>query len=664
MINFVTVNWGNYQGRGVEYVNNLFDMVRRNLEEGTTGRFVVFTDFLLQDGIYTDGIEQRELPNNLTGWWNKLYLFKRDLFPTGDRIVYLDLDTLITGPIDRLAAYDGAFAILRDFHRGADGMQSSVMSWRAGEQTGIWSSFVAAGYPQTDRGGDQAWIEQRHLPAWTVRLQDVLPDMFVSYKVSGGALPDKASVVVFHGKPRPHEVLTGWVPRVWCQGGISRAELTAVCNTATEKLLENVRKACALDLPWFAPADEHDRHVSILGGGPSLVDKIEEIQWRQSIGQEVWVLNNAHKALEGTGIRYDAQVLLDARPETAGFLTEAAGYLVASQCNQAVFGAVESRPTTLFHVNSPGMADLLANEPHRAAYLVGGGTTVGMNALALAFLAGYRFIHLYGFDSCYRGPAHHAYPQPLNDGERVSEALYTSSQGTKTYYCAPWMIGQAQEFAELAPNYMADGAVITVHGSGLLPDIGLDLLGTLSPAQQRAAEVLARVPAGSWGVEVGVFQGQMSAALLRADPDLYLTMVDSWEGHGDAYAGDSGDWHATLNDASQEEFMRLAKVRVGFAGVRAKVLRMRSDDAARTFPDGHLGFVFIDADHSYDGCAADIAAWAPKIKPGGYISGHDYENTAFPKFGVTRAVDEFIAARGLTLELGENFCWFAKMPSA
>lgn len=654
MINFVTVNWRNYQGRGAEYTNILFDSVRRNLEAGVPGRFIVFTDD--PDAGYRDGIETRPLPSNLNGWWNKLWLFSPGLFTTGDRVIFLDLDTVISGPLDALAAYDGAFAILTDFYRQI-GMQSSVMSWRAGEQTGIWRSFEAAGFPQGDPGGDQSWIESHHNKAWTTRLQSLFPDMFVSYKASGGKLPDKASVCVFHGEPRPHDVVTGWVPKVWREGGMGHAELKAVCNTATEALLANVRKACKRDLPWFEVADEHDGHVAILGGGPSLVDKIEEIKWRQSIGQQVWVLNNAHAALKDAGIRYDAQVLLDARPDNAAFITEADRYLVASQCDPSIFNVLWHQRVTVFHVNSPGMVDLLSPEKVRAAYLVGGGTTVGMNALALAFLKGYRKIHLYGFDSCYRDGKHHAYSQPLNDGERASEAMYNG----KTYFCAPWMIGQAQEFIELAPGYMADGAVITVHGSGLLVDIGQEMLGTLSPAQQRAAEVANRIPAGACGVEVGVFAGQMSRELLKHDPELRLTMVDSWEGSGDAYTGDSGDWHAALKQESQDDFMHQALKRVAFAGDRATVIRKRSTDAAADVPDASQDFVFLDADHSLEGCRADIEAWKSKVKPGGYLGGHDYANPDFPKFGVTRAVDEFVAHHALGLELGGNFCWFTKL---
>lgn len=656
MLNIVTVNWRDYEGRGVEYTNILFDSIRRNLDTDTAARMIVFTD--APEVKYGEGIETRPLPGNLEGWFNKLWLFSEDALPVGERVLYFDLDTLIVGPIDPLLIYAGPFGILQDFYRPLE-LQSSVMAWEAGSDAtiAIWDAYERAGCPQPDgwAQGDQSFIE-KCLVRGRERLQVAFPDLFCSYKVSGGALPTKASVVVFHGRPRPHEVTTGWVPKVWCIGGISHGELKAISNTAIDKTLDNVKKACRRNLPWFAPADEHDGHVAILGGGPSLVDKIDEIRWRQSVGQHVWVLNNAHKALKD--VKYDAQVLLDARPETAGFVCEASQYLVASQCDPSVFSRLWDKDVTLWHTNSTWTAEFLKDEKERAAYLVGGGTTVGMNALALAFLLGYRQIHLYGFDSSYRDGTHHAYPQSLNDGEHVSEAVY----GDKTYQCANWMVGQARDFQEVVPGYMDDGLVVTVHGTGLLPDIGLSMLGMRSAAQQRADAVLQRMPPGARGVEVGVFAGQMSAALLRGDPNLALIMVDSWEADGAAYEGDSGDWHASLSAPSQEEFLRAAQGRVKFAGDRAAIWRLRSVAAAEKFPDEVADFVFLDADHSKEGCAADIAAWRPKVKSGGWLCGHDYENVEFPGFGVTVAVDEFVAREGLTLELGANFTWFVKMP--
>ncbi len=69
---------------------------------------------------------------------------------------------------------------------------------------------------------------------------------------------------------------------------------------------------------------------------------------------------------------------------------------------------------------------------------------------------------------------------------------------------------------------------------------------------------------------------------------------------------------------------------------------MSSVAAAPLVADGWADFVFIDAGHSYHAARADIEAWEPKVKPGGWLGGHDYH----PKFpGVIRAVDEWFGER-------------------
>jgi hypothetical protein len=64
---------------------------------------------------------------------------------------------------------------------------------------------------------------------------------------------------------------------------------------------------------------------------------------------------------------------------------------------------------------------------------------------------------------------------------------------------------------------------------------------------------------------------------------------------------------------------------------------MATADAAPLVPDGWADFVFIDAGHSYEAVRQDIELWADKVRPGGWLGGHDYH----PKFpGVIRAVNE------------------------
>jgi predicted O-methyltransferase YrrM len=139
---------------------------------------------------------------------------------------------------------------------------------------------------------------------------------------------------------------------------------------------------------------------------------------------------------------------------------------------------------------------------------------------------------------------------------------------------------------------------------------------------------------------------------------LTLHLVDSWGDYEPSLKA-SGDYHADLTDAAQETYFQRTSQAVSSFGERAIIHRAKSVQAAETL-SGVFDFVFIDADHSYEGCRSDIEAWAGKIRAGGLLCGHDYDNVDYPQWGVKRAVDEYVAAHGLTLELGDNFTWFVK----
>jgi hypothetical protein len=73
------------------------------------------------------------------------------------------------------------------------------------------------------------------------------------------------------------------------------------------------------------------------------------------------------------------------------------------------------------------------------------------------------------------------------------------------------------------------------------------------------------------------------------------------------------------------------------------VHRCASPAAAGGYEDLSLDFVFLDADHAYDAVRHDLAAWWPKLRPGGLFAGHDYVWSR----GVRAAVDAFVSAHGL-----------------
>jgi hypothetical protein len=182
-----------------------------------------------------------------------------------------------------------------------------------------------------------------------------------------------------------------------------------------------------------------------------------------------------------------------------------------------------------------------------------------------------------------------------------------------------------------------------------------------SKAAIRAAEIMGRVHVEHpRGAEIGVRIGALAAELLKY-PQLTLHMIDSWADTAlqtDAYRA-TRDPNALASAARQEQHYRMTLAAVKFAAGRASILRMRSCDAVAKFADASLDFVFIDADHSYEGCTADIEAWQSKVKPDGVLCGHDYNHVRVEFQGVTRAVDEAMLRNGWRLELGADYTWFA-----
>lgn len=207
MLTVACVQWGNYEGRGAEYVERLARMVRRHLR--MPHRIVCLTD-----DQRTAPLEVEPFDCPVKGWWNKLSLFRAGLFPAGERILYFDLDTLIVGDLDRLARYDGRLGTLGSFRYPHERLASAVMAWRAGSCDWIWDRWVEAGKP-VHPGGDDHWLHDQ-AAGEAERLQRRFPGLIASYKFDHcqDGPPEGAAVVCFQRKPKPHEI-GGWVKEAW-----------------------------------------------------------------------------------------------------------------------------------------------------------------------------------------------------------------------------------------------------------------------------------------------------------------------------------------------------------------------------------------------------------------------------------------------------------------
>lgn len=154
--------------------------------------------------------------------------------------------------------------------------------------------------------------------------------------------------------------------------------------------------------------------------------------------------------------------------------------------------------------------------------------------------------------------------------------------------------------------------------------------------------LLLHMPKGGRGVEIGVWRGEFSRILLDTLKPEHLTLVDPWPSPDVApivYPGEVRDKNAA------DDVYNYVVSQFG-SDPRVSILRKDSLEAAPTFADGSLDWVYVDGLHFVDDVRADLKAWRPKLKPGGVLCGDDYYwRDDKGHLSVKEAVDEFIADR-------------------
>ena len=234
-MNFCCVYYGTKYK--VEYVQNLYNMVQRNLT--IPHNFVCFTDDIrLHKKVTGDIICRKFHHDNYEGWWNKMQLFSPQSELDGVNF-YLDLDVVILENIDKFITYskEDEFSVTRDFSYATKGWNSSVMKWNnATETERIWDGFIADKSRFMQLQGDQNVIS-----ALTTDIIEDMPNLKVKPKDKVKPYPDEwtfsykwhdrkdprfdrgrwdfargeGSIAVFHGKPDPHDSEQDWVKENW-----------------------------------------------------------------------------------------------------------------------------------------------------------------------------------------------------------------------------------------------------------------------------------------------------------------------------------------------------------------------------------------------------------------------------------------------------------------
>jgi hypothetical protein len=236
---FVCVKWG--AKYPADYVNRLYGMIKRFCQAD-------FALYCVTDDAADINPAVNILPlydHSVRGWWQKLSLFRSELYGIEGDFLYIDLDVVVVDDLIPLFEYKpGSFLIGKDMQTGK--YNSSVFRLTVGQQKQIWESFIqnpaeiTAGYH-----GDQDWISETAVDAslwadeWIVSYKKQcnsraekswgIVGRFLRkaglMKIKGEAtIPAGAIIIQFHGKPDPEDVMDGpygiykaapWIKEYW-----------------------------------------------------------------------------------------------------------------------------------------------------------------------------------------------------------------------------------------------------------------------------------------------------------------------------------------------------------------------------------------------------------------------------------------------------------------
>jgi hypothetical protein len=162
-----------------------------------------------------------------------------------------------------------------------------------------------------------------------------------------------------------------------------------------------------------------------------------------------------------------------------------------------------------------------------------------------------------------------------------------------------------------------------------------DVLPYCGDGTRRTLAELFRDVGYTLGAEVGVLAGDYSEFLLDTIPGLRLMCIDPWvafESQGQIASQDKMD-----------HYRRRATARL--SGRTVDILAMKSGEAAAQIDGGSLDFVYIDGNHEFDHVMTDLIAFAPKVRVGGIVAGHDFAHWC--NAGVVVAVEAYVCGHDI-----------------
>lgn len=192
------------------------------------------------------------------------------------------------------------------------------------------------------------------------------------------------------------------------------------------EIQSNIKYALGMYHPFRLPRCKvHPGQALMCAGGPSLEKELPAITRMAMNGGTIFTVKSAHDRLIANGIVPFACILLDPRGHVKEFIDKphpGVNYIVASMCHPSVFNTLQNKGgrAWLYHAavgagENRILGESLASQGN--VVLVGGGCSSATRGLMIAYVLGFRRLHLFGYDLCYDGPGEGRTKIAIRDGK-------------------------------------------------------------------------------------------------------------------------------------------------------------------------------------------------------------------------------------------------------
>ena len=250
--------------------------------------------------------------------------------------------------------------------------------------------------------------------------------------------------------------------------------IQAKCVVDAQGRLEHIKAALERGLDEFGPSPPHEKHIAIVGSGPSVRSQIRKIRKLKRDGAFILAIKGAHDFLIENKIMPHAALAVDPQPHIVKCFRKKLpesdpirpAYLISSQCHADLFDYLSDQKVILWHLLATSSAEFLDGKLQ-----IGGGSTSGSRGIVLAWMMGFRSFHLFGFDSCLQGDGDKRLRKVTGDmwGGTDKEGILQLVCEGRTFYADPAMAAQANEIQDVVK--MLEGSRFKAYGKGLIQTI-------------------------------------------------------------------------------------------------------------------------------------------------------------------------------------------------